>query len=222
MKSKINITNGDKFGRLTILKETDRGKHNKIRYLCLCDCGVECIKLRGSIISGCTISCGCYQRESTAKRFKEINKTHGLTSHPLFNVWRSMKKRCYLKSHEAYVNYGGRGITVCDEWYDDFKAFHDWCIANGWQKGLEVDRYPNNDGNYEPSNCRITTTKKNNNNKRTNVSITYNGETKTATEWSEIYGGHRSNVSARIKKGLSPEESIFGVGKSFETFKNKK
>lgn len=219
MALKINLL-GQKVGRLTIVKEADRDKRNKIRYFCLCDCGVECIKLRGSILSGRTTSCGCYQKQSSSERSKILNTKHGLSKHPLFNVWRGMKKRCYLETHKAYKSYGGRGIKMCNEWKNDFTVFYEWAMQNGWEIGLQIDRFPDNDGNYEPLNCRITTCKINNTNKRTSVKITYQNETKTASEWGEIYGKHRSNIAFRVKKGLGPEEAIFGVGKG-NKFKTK-
>lgn len=81
-------------------------------------------------------------------------KLHGLRYCKLYQVWLAMKGRCYNKRNPAYKNYGGRGIAVCGEWLDDFKAFYTWCHKNGYSSGLEIDRV-DNDGNYEPSNCRI-------------------------------------------------------------------
>lgn len=90
---------------------------------------------------------------------------HGLGDHKLYYVWISMKYRCYNKNHPSYHNYGGRGISVCDEWMKDVKTFYDFAIENGWKEGLEIDRI-NNDGNYEPSNIRFVSHRKNNLNTR--------------------------------------------------------
>lgn len=103
-----------------------------------------------TILRGLTVSCGCYNKEALS-----INKkTHGLRKHPIYNVWTGMKQRCFNGETEAYKNYGGRGITVCDEWVNSFQTFYDWAITNGWEKGLEIDR-EDNDGNYEPNNCHF-------------------------------------------------------------------
>ena len=92
-------------------------------------------------------------------------RTHGLRAHPLCSVWSDMKTRCYNSNQKSYKHYGGRGIIVCEEWTGDFKCFYDWAIKNGYKKGLQIDRI-NNDGNYEPDNCRFVTTAENCRNSR--------------------------------------------------------
>jgi len=90
---------------------------------------------------------------------------HGLRKHPLYSVWDGMTQRCTNQKTKAYKNYGGRGVVICDEWRGNFKPFYDWCLSNGWRKGLEIDRI-DNDGNYEPSNCRFISHRLNNLNTR--------------------------------------------------------
>src|SRR5262245_3167077 len=102
---------------------------------------------------------------------------HGYGGHPLYNVWAGMKRRCNDPETVGYGNYGGRGITICREWSESVKAFIEWCLANGWKRGLTIDRKDNN-GPYAPWNCRFITVKKNCNNKRTNTLLTAFGETK--------------------------------------------
>ena len=102
----------------------------------------------------------------------------------LYDIWVNMKQRCFNQNDQAYQNYGGRGIAVCDEWKDDFQAFYDWSVSNGYQDGLSIDRI-NNDGNYSPENCRWTDRNVQNRNRRNNHKITYNGVTKTVVEWAE-------------------------------------
>lgn len=147
-----------RFGRLTIIGNADKPYH----YLCRCDCGNERIVFCGNLSSGHTQSCSCLQKEQARK----IRTTHGMSKkHLLYRVWDQIKDRCNNPNHKFYQNYGGRGIHICDEWRNDFKSFYDWSICNGYERGLEIDR-KNNDGSYEPSNCRWVTRKVNCNNRR--------------------------------------------------------
>lgn len=109
---------------------------------------------------------------------------HGQCGTRLYNIFRGMKKRCYNKNCKDFYKYGGRGITVCDEWKDSFQAFYDWSIANGYFDNLTIDRIDNNKG-YSPDNCRWVDIKTQSNNTRKNVFLTYNGETMTLAEWGE-------------------------------------
>jgi len=123
-------------------------------WLCECSCGtvkhVESSSLTGKRKRGCLL-CG--------------NKKHGLNKHPLYSVWHSMKTRCYVKKNRAYKWYGGRGIAICNEWLNDVRCFYDWALANGFVHGLQLDRI-NNEGNYEPNNCRFVSSKVNIRNSR--------------------------------------------------------
>lgn len=109
--------------------------------------------------------------------------THGLTGHPLYCVWKGLRERCRSPKNRNYFRYGGRGIKVCEEWNTDFKCFVDWSLANGWKPGLQIDRI-NNDGNYEPGNCRFVDRIVNVNNTRKNRRVLAFGETRTVTMWS--------------------------------------
>jgi len=121
----------------------------KLRYgLFKCECGKTFKRSFASIKAGNTQSCGCYRKKHPSG-FK-----HGLINTRLYSIWREIKRRCYNKNEEAYVNYGARGITVCDKWKDDFKSFYDWAILNEYSDDLQIDRREN-DGNYEPTNCRF-------------------------------------------------------------------
>ena len=115
----------------------------------------------------------------------------------LYRVFNAMIERCSKSSAKNYHNYGGRGIKVCNEWIGNYQAFCDWALANGYKKGLQIDRIDNN-GNYEPSNCRWVTQKQNCNNTRFNRLLTCNGETHTMSEWSEITGISQTTLSYRI------------------------
>lgn len=125
----------------------------------------------------------------------------------IYSIWHNMKSRCYYNKSDKYKYYGGRGITVCDEWRDSFKAFYAWAMANGYRDDLTIDRI-DVDGNYEPSNCRWIDMLAQNNNTSKNHYITHNGETKTAAEWARQYGINRSLFTTRIRRGWSFEKAI--------------
>ena len=114
----------------------------------------------------------------------------------IHRTWQNMIWRCYRKEHASYKYYGDRGITVCDEW-QKFEPFYKWALANGYKNNLTIDRV-NVNGNYEPSNCRWATPKQQANNKRTSRKITFNGETKTISEWAEILGISSQAMTERL------------------------
>lgn len=147
---------GQRFGRLTAVRLADKQIRGDRLWVCVCDCGNTKVARRSSLCRGDAKSCGCLRAEMDANRKGHV--VHGLSKHPLNATWGRMKRRCYNPNHETYHRYGGRGIKVCDEWKNDFMAFYNWAIENGWQEGLTIDRI-NNDGDYEPSNCRWATMK---------------------------------------------------------------
>ena len=150
---------GKKFGRLTVLKyEGTYSGH--ARWTCLCDCGNKVSVFTTNLTGGGVQSCGCLQRESSAERHYK----HGKSRTRLYNRWKCIKQRCYRVKDKSYHRYGGRGITMCDEWKNDFQAFYDWAMTNGYQDDLTIDRI-DNDGNYEPSNCRWVSVADNNRNR---------------------------------------------------------
>lgn len=133
---------------------------------------------------------------------------HGDCRTKLNKVWRNMKDRCYNPNNKRFAHYGMRGISVCCEWKDDFIAFREWSYANGYKEGLSIDRI-NNDGNYEPSNCRWAGDMTQNNNFSRNINITYEGETHSLSVWSRILKIHRNTLDYRIKNGWSIEKAFF-------------
>lgn len=197
---------GRKFGRLTAIRVSDgTGTPTNCKWECKCDCGNVVYVLGSSLRNGNTKSCGCLAREMTVKR----NTTHGLTHHPLRIIYAGMKQRCYYKKDTHYQRYGGRGISICNEWKNDFKKFYDWAIGAGWKPGLTIDRI-DNDGNYEPSNCRWIPLDEQYKNRSDTRLITCNGETHSLTEWARISGNYHKTIAYRLDHGFPVEEAIFG------------
>lgn len=200
MKNFIDLT-GQKFGRLTVIKRVENDKYGTARWECKCVCGGKTITSTGHLKSGHTKSCGCYSKE-IAKEKALKNKyfyKHGLFSDKnyirLSHILNAMKKRCYDVNNKSYFNYGKRGIVICDEWLNSESGlfnFYNWAMQNGYKDNLSIDRIDNN-GNYEPSNCRWATAKQQANNKRSNHLITYDGQTYNITEWAE-----KKNIKPRV------------------------
>lgn len=195
---------GMKFGRLTVIKLAYTKRASKILYyyLCKCDCGNEHIVLKSSLLNGLTRSCGCYNTEIRAEKFRQRAKHH-MTDTRLHRIWEKMKGRCYCKTNPSYKNYGARGIAICDEWKNDFKTFYNWSINNGYQDDLSIDRI-NVNSNYEPNNCRWVNQKTQQRNRRNNKLITYNNETHCLFEWAEIYGINPKLLSQRLIRDKMP------------------
>lgn len=201
----IDLT-GKRFGKLTVISRckdytSPKGK-TYVQWLCQCDCGNK-TKVTTSNLKGHTKSCGCLNRENTIKR----NLTHNLSKIRVYHIWQEIKKRCINKNCKCFERYGGRGITVYQEWLDDFMNFYNWAMDNGYSDDLTIDRIDVN-GNYEPNNCRWVDNIVQANNKRNNRYITYNNETHTIAEWAKIYNINYKLLFSRLKKGWDIEKAL--------------
>lgn len=152
MRSNLNkFLSKKEYSRLTVIGVPYRYK-KQFKVTAKCECGTVNDYYINNLMSGNTVSCGCYTKEQFIKR----STTHGYRLHPLYNAWKNMIDRCHNPKNSHWKWYGERGISVCMEWRGAPNRFIEWALVNGYQKGLEIDR-ENNDGNYEPSNCRFVT-----------------------------------------------------------------
>lgn len=142
---------GAKYNRLTVIRQLSKSK-----FMLSCDCGAMLELFSSQFLKGANKSCGCLNKEKRKGRFT----THGESKTRLYITWKNMKARCYSKAATHYETYGGRGITVCAEWRDNYLSFKNWAYANGYEDSLTIDR-KDNDGGYSPDNCRWITSSEN-------------------------------------------------------------
>lgn len=198
---------GKRYGRLTVISQSESITPGRLLWLCKCDCGNECVVRGISLRRGDRKSCGCLSRESARQRASE-HVTHGQSKTRLYKIWFNMRARCNKASHPDYHRYGARGIKVCEEWNGSFQPFYDWSMANGYQDDLTIDRIDNN-SNYTPHNCRWVNSKVQNNNTRRNHYVTHGGETLTIKQWSRKQGiNHNTLYSRLVKYGWSVERAL--------------
>lgn len=199
---------GQRYGLLTVTRSAGKSKNSVRLWECKCDCGNVVTVLATNLISGTSKSCGCLKRDLTIQR----STKHGLAvdgngkAPKLYRIWVNMRRRCLNEKAVDYKHYGGRGICICPEW-DDYGAFYQWAYANGYKEGLTIERKDNN-GNYEPSNCRWATRKEQARNTRNCHRVTFNGETKTLVEWAESLGIPYTALRMRLHHGWSIEKAL--------------
>ena len=181
---------GEKHNRLTIIKQVAH-RNSGPRYLCQCECGNRLEVNYHDLLKpyGGTKSCGCYRKERVTK--------HGHTNSRIYRIYAGMKSRTSNPNFPEYKNYGGRGIRICEEWEKSFNAFYEWALKNGYSDNLSIDRIDVN-GNYEPSNCRWSTSSEQMNNTRRTIFLTYRGQTRPIKEWAKRIGVNHATLYARV------------------------
>jgi hypothetical protein len=205
---KFEDLTGQRFGRLVVIEKAEDhispSGYKFSQWLCLCDCGGEKTILASSLKRGNTCSCGCLHKEA----WHSVIAKHEKCDSRLYRIWKGIKVRCNNKNSRAYKNYGLRGVAICNQWKEDFQAFYDWSMANGYSDELSIDRIDTN-GDYSPENCRWVTGRVQANNKRSSHYLTYNGKTMTMAEWARESGVPYRRLKDRIcKLGWSVEDAL--------------
>lgn len=205
--TRYNLT-GETFGRWFVIEEGPRDERDPSarRWWCRCSCNKQTVRLvrQAALRNGHSGSCGCLAVEINAMR----ERRHGKHNSPEYVAWASMKMRCYNPNGSEYHNYGGRGITVCERWACSFEAFLE-DMGPRPSSNHSIDRFPDKDGNYEPSNCRWATPVEQSRNRRGLRLLTCRGRSLCIAEWSEISGVHKDVIRQRIRWRWLAEEAIF-------------
>lgn len=194
--AKIKDLTGQKFNRLTVLGIASR---NPLFWECKCDCGNITRVRTSNLKRGQVKSCGCLQRHG--------NPVHNQCYTRVYRIYAKMLRRCFVPDDPRYPDYGGRGITMCDEWKNSFVAFSEWAYANGYADNLTIDRI-DNDGDYCPENCRWGNKYEQANNKRNNRVFTYKGKTQTLARWCKEYDMPYTTVHYRVSHGWTFADAI--------------
>lgn len=194
MPPKLNVQPGMRFGQWSVIAYVSSSRHGDRMFRCLCDCGSIRLVSARELFNGYSLSCG------HATRFSgEEKRTHGQSESKVYKVWSSMKSRCLNPKDQSYANYGGRGVTICNEWMG-FEAFHAWAMLSGYKPGLTIER-KDNDGNYSPENCTWIPKADQSNNRRMCKQIQYHGETHTMKDWALILGVPYHRLQSRLWHG---------------------
>ena len=200
MGKRVNIQEGDRFGYLTVICEAEPNRTPcgtvQRKFLCKCDCGKDVVRAMSTLHKSKNQSCGCKQL-TLGDRVRKYTKEQRESF--LYSTWHGIKQRCLDPNSSHYAHYGGRGITICDEWLYDYTKFYDWALENGACKQLTIDRIDLN-GNYEPSNCRWVDVETQMNNTSQNRFIEYNGERLTLIQWSRRTGINEGTIRSRLDK----------------------
>lgn len=204
---------GRRFGLLTAIVPVGR-KDTRTVWRCVCECGKSTIASVSALTLGYRKSCGCLRPKPPAAGLRgEQNYAYkhggciGGSADRLYSIWNDMNRRCFDDRRDDFSRYGGRGISVCEEWRSSYIAFRDWAISNGYQDSLTIDRIDVN-GNYCPENCRWATLIEQANNRRNNHEISYNGQTLSLAATAREYGVPVTTLNSRIKRRWDIQAAI--------------
>lgn len=206
---KVDIT-GERFGRLIVISKVGSDGRNSI-WECACACGNHIKVALPHLRQKGTRSCGCLLRETRRSNglrsgIGQRSLKHGDFGSRLYGIWAAMKRRCFNDNTCYYKYYGGRGITVADEWLD-YVNFKKWAISNGYAEGLSIDRI-DVDKNYEPSNCRWVSMKTQQNNRRNNLRLRYKDCVYSVSELARITGLSERTIRGRLERGWTVEKTV--------------
>lgn len=185
--AKFKDLTGMMFGKLTVIevsRKVQSGNRKRYYWNCKCVCGKTKEVRTDCLTSGDVKSCGCIKKEQDKINLTKFHR-HKLSNTNLWHVYYGILHRCYNTKDTHYANYGGKGVVICEEWKESFDNFVEWAFSSGYKQGLQIDRI-DNDGNYEPSNCRWVSLKENCRNRGSNILVEYNGKLVTLVELSEI------------------------------------
>ena len=195
MPQKLIDMSGEVHGMLKVICRDGTTSYGKPLWKCKCECGNYYHTTRKHLLDGSTYSCGCYRREFSRKE----HTTHGKSKTRLYRIWTGMKDRCLNPKSRYWDRYGGSGITLCNEWIDDFESFRKWSLENGYEENLTIDRKDNSLG-YSPENCRWATYETQENNRTNNVLYSVNGEILTLAQLSRKTGLTRHMADKKFKE----------------------
>ncbi len=205
---------GQRFGKLVVLERAGLSSRKSVLWRCRCDCGNECLQISNILVKNRIVGCGCGQGNPTHGHTRRNGKTTGSRSSPTFISWTAMLSRCNAPSNASYGSHGARGVVVCDRWQfgeNGVSGFECFLADMGERpsRAHTVDRYPDNDGDYEPDNCRWATKRQQANNRRDNWVVVYQGRSMSLTELTRETGLGRHMLSYRLGTlGMSLEDAI--------------
>lgn len=192
---------GNRFGRFTVEYFAGRSKSNDLLWYCRCDCGVGKVIRGGHLVGGRSLSCGCFRAETVGS----WSRTHGSSRTAEHRTWIHLIGRCTNPNDESFKHYGGRGIRVCKRWRENFAAF--LSDMGKRPRGMTIERIDNN-GDYEPGNCRWATQHDQSRNQRSNVVISFAGRKMIAADWARELGMDPIALRRRIHNGWTPERAL--------------
>lgn len=202
MPAFIDLT-GRRFGRLVVIARATKPGEGHVRWRCICDCGTLCTAAGRDLRWDDTKSCGCWYVDTR----RTGARTHGRARTSIYATWQAMKDRCTNPNNDFYDDYGGRGIRVCDRWLQSFEAFLE-DVGERPSPKHQLDRFPDNDGNYEPGNVRWATGSDNCRNRRSSVFLEFGGRRLSLSDWADIIGMPRKALQQRVRTGWSAARAL--------------